>query len=137
MSTGRWFSRDRWFTAERGWVIAAVKVAVTVVVILVWHAFFLYGLIVMSLVGLRALMPKSETVSVLLGVPVDERWESINTRAWALAGQVIFIGLLVALVAMQVGQTQGWVGDSTPYALVGAALAVAYLGGVVFYRWRQ
>jgi hypothetical protein len=104
---------------------------------LVWHAFFLFALIVMSLVGLRVLMPKSETVSVLLGVPVYERWESISTRAWALAGQVVFVGVLTTLVAMQIWQTQGWGGDSTPYALAGAALAIAYLGGIIWYRWRQ
>ena len=136
MSTGRWYSVDRWFTPERGWAITALKVGVIVVVMLVWHAFFLFALIVMSLVGLRALMPKSETVSVLLGVPVDERWESISTRAWALAGQVVFVGVLTTLVAMQIWQTQGWGGDSTPYALAGAALAIAYLGGIIWYRWR-
>jgi hypothetical protein len=112
-------------------------VAVTVVVMLVWHAFFLFAMIVMSLVALRALMPRSETVSLLLGAPVDERWESISTRAWALGGQVVFVGLLAALVAMQVWQVQGWSGDPTPYALVGAALATAYLGAVLWYRWRQ
>jgi hypothetical protein len=131
MSTGKRL------TAERGWVVAALKVAVIVVVMLVWHAFFVFALIVMSLVGLRALMPRSETVSVLLGVPVDERWQSISTRAWALAGQVIFVGLLTTLVAMQVWETQGWGGDSTPYALLCAALATAYLGAVLWYRWRQ
>ena len=131
MSTGKRL------TSERGWVITAVKVVVIVVVMLVWHAFFVFAAIVVSLVGLRALMPRSETVSVLLGVPADERWESISTRAWALAAQVIFVGLLAVLVAMQVRQTQGWDGDSMPYALVGAALAIAYLGGVLWYRWRQ
>ena len=131
MSTGKRL------TAERGWVVTALKVAVMVVVMLVWRAFFAFALIVMSMVALRVLMPRSETVSVLLGVPVDERWQSISTRAWALAGQVIFVGLLTTLVAMQVWETQGWGGDSWPYALLCAALATAYLGAVLWYRWRQ
>jgi hypothetical protein len=49
----------------------------------------------------------------------------------------VFVGVLTTLVAMQIWQTQGWGGDSTPYALAGAALAIAYLGGIIWYRWRQ
>jgi hypothetical protein len=126
MSTGRRL------TGRRRWLVTAVKVALIVFLAWFWHAYLMFAMIGASLVGLRMLMSKSETASTLLGVPVDERWESINTRAWALAAQVTFLGLWTTLVAMQV---VGW--DYTPYLLVGAALATAYLGGVLWYGWRQ
>jgi hypothetical protein len=126
MSTGRRL------TGSRRWLVTGAKVAVVVFLMWVWHAYLMFAMIGASLVGLRVLVTRSETASTLLGVPVDERWESINTRAWALAAQVTFLGLWVTLVAMQV------VGrDCTPYLLVGVGLASAYLGGVLWYRWRQ
>jgi hypothetical protein len=126
MLTGKRLPGKRW------WLVTAAKVAVVVFLMWLWHAYLMFAMIGASLVVLRVLTSRSETVSTLLGVPVDERWESINTRAWALAAQITFVGLWATLVAMQVA---GW--DYMPYLVVGAVLATAYLGGVLWYRWRR
>lgn len=131
MSTGRRL------TGKRRWLVTAVKVAVIVFLAWLWHAYLMFAMIGASLVGLRVLMSKSETASTLLGLPVDERWASINTRAWALAAQVVFAVLVFALFLGATLEAQGIHWDSTPYLLVGAALATAYLGGILWYRWRQ
>jgi hypothetical protein len=41
----------------------------------------------------------------------------------------------VLVLAFLVTQFAG--GDSTPYAWLGAVFALAYLGGILWYRWRQ
>jgi hypothetical protein len=82
--------------------------------------------------GLRFLQTRSETASLLSGLPVDERWEAINARALSLAAQTLAVILVVAFL---VTQFRG--GDSTPYELLGVAFAMAYFGGIVWYRWRQ
>ena len=117
--------------SKRQWVVTAFKVGLVVFLMWLWHAYLMFAMIGASTLALRTFVSRSETASTLLGVPVDERWESINTRAWALAAQVVFVLLVAILVAMQV---LGW--DSRPYLLLGAALATAYLGAVLWYRWR-
>ena len=69
---------------------------------------------------------------IVSGLPVDERWESINNRALALAAQVIAV---IILVVFLVTEYEG--GDAMPYALLEAAFAAAYFGGILWYRWRQ
>ena len=97
-----------------------------------WQAALAFAIVAAYALGLRLLQSRSETASLLSGLPVDERWESINNHALSLAAQVIAIVLLAAFLITEFG-----VGDATPYALLGAAFAVAYLGGIVWYRWRQ
>jgi hypothetical protein len=91
-----------------------------------------FAIVAAYALGLRLLQTRSETASLLSGLPVDERWEAINAAALSLAAQMLAVILLAAFL---VTQFRG--GDSTPYALLGAAFAMAYLGGIVWYRWRQ
>jgi hypothetical protein len=82
--------------------------------------------------ALRALQSRSDMASLLSGLPRDERWTSINVRALSLAAQVIAIVLVGAFL---VAQFSG--GDADTYARLGAVFAVAYLGGLVWYRSRS
>jgi hypothetical protein len=83
-------------------------------------------------IALRALQSRSDMASLLSGLPRDERWESINLRALSLAAQLVAVVLVGAFLVTQFGG-----GDSTPYAWVGAVFAVAYLGGLAWYRSRS
>jgi hypothetical protein len=96
------------------------------------QAFIAFAIVAAYALGLRLLQSRSETASLLSGLPVDERWESINSRALALAAQAIAVVLVAAFLVTQFGR-----GDATPYAWLGAAFATVYLGGIVWYRWRQ
>ena len=76
-----------------------------------------YALLV-TIVGRR-----SETVSVLAGRPVDERWEQMNLEAcaWALgASAIVILGAFIVADATR--------GDWVPYAFMGAVMAVTYAG---------
>lgn len=68
---------------------------------------------------------RSEAVSVLAGRPVDERWALMNQEAavWAFG-----LSAIAVLGAFAVARATG--GDWLPYALVGAAMAVAYVGSL-------
>jgi hypothetical protein len=90
-----------------------------------------FAIVAAYALGLRFLQSRSETASLLSGFPVDERWEAINASALSLAAQTLAVVLLVAFL---VTQFRG--GDAMPYALLGAAFAMAYFGGIVWYRWR-
>jgi hypothetical protein len=83
-------------------------------------------------IALRVLQSRSDVASLLSGLPSDERWESINLRALALAAQVIAVVLVAAFLVTQFGGT-----DATPYAWLGAVFAVTYFGGLVWYRMRS
>ena len=83
-------------------------------------------------IALRLLQSRSDMASLLSGLPRDERWDSINLRALSLAGQVIAVVLVGAFLVAQFGG-----GDAMQYAWVGAVFAVAYLGGLVWYRSRS
>lgn len=75
---------------------------------------------------------RSETVSVLAGRPVDERWEHINLEAtaWALGlTAIVVLGAFIAADAIG--------GDRTPYAFMGAVMAIAYLGSLLLLRLRH
>ena len=98
----------------------------------VWQALLEFGIAGAFLWGLSVLLSRSETASLRLGLPLDERWESISNRALALAARFIVVVLVAAIVAIPIAG-----GDAAPYALVGAAFASAYLGGIVWYHWRQ
>ena len=75
---------------------------------------------------------RSDTVSVLAGRPVDERWEHINLEAtgWALG-----LTAIVVLGAFVVAEAMG--GDRMPYAFMGAVMAAAYLGSLLLVRLRH
>jgi hypothetical protein len=83
-------------------------------------------------VALRILQSRSDMASVLAGLPRDERWESINLRALSLAAQALAVVIVAAFLVVSFGG-----GDSTPYAWLGAVFAVAYLGGLIWYRARS
>lgn len=74
---------------------------------------------------------RSETASVLAGMPVDERWEAINLHALAAAGLVAAFASLGGLVLAEV-TGHDWSG----FAIVAGVVGVAYIGGVIWYRWR-
>jgi hypothetical protein len=83
-------------------------------------------------IALRLLQSRSDVASVLSGLPRDERWESINLRALSLAAQVLAVALVGAFLVLAFSG-----GDSTPYAWLGVVFAIAYLGGLVWYRARS
>jgi hypothetical protein len=97
-----------------------------------WQAALAFAIVAVYALGLRLLQSRSETASLLSGLPVDERWESINNRALALAAQVIAVILLAAFLVTQFGG-----GDAMPYAAMLAAFSLAYIGGIAWFRWRQ
>jgi hypothetical protein len=128
----------RQLTSRRWWALTAVKTAVLAFFFVwLWHAYLMFALGIGTVVGLQVLMHKSETASTVMGLPADERWEYINTQAFALAARVMFIVLWVALCAFATMDAGGAGVDYNPYLLTLAGFAVAYLGGVVYYRWRQ
>ncbi len=74
---------------------------------------------------------RSETVSVLAGRPVDERWEHINLEAatWSLGASAIV--LLAAFIVADASH-----GDWMPYAFIGAVMALSYVGSLAVIRLR-
>jgi hypothetical protein len=72
---------------------------------------------------------RSETVSVLAGRPVDERWEHLNTEAaaWSLG-----LSTIVVLGAFVVADASGR--DWLPYAFMAAVMAASYVGAVAVLR---
>ena len=74
---------------------------------------------------------RSETASVLAGLPVDERWESINLHALSTAGLIAAVVSLSGFVAAEVTGH-----DGSGFAIVAGVIGVSYIGGVIWYRWR-
>jgi hypothetical protein len=75
---------------------------------------------------------RSETVSVLAGRPVDERWEHINLEACAYTMGVSGIVVLVAFIV-----TDASGGAWQPYAFMAAVIALSYLGSLLVLRARH
>ena len=124
---------SKWFVPAVGFVIGILMAAAELGRNAApGQAALAFAIVAAYALGLRLLQSRSETASLLSGLPVDERWESINSHALALAAQVIAIVLLAAFLITQFSG-----GDAMPYAMAGALFAVAYLGGIVWYRWRQ
>jgi len=128
--TNRW---SKWvvpiFGLVLGLLIAAAELA--------QHASLADALVGFAIVAAYALailllQSRSETVSLLSGLPVDERWASINQRALASAAQIIALVLLGAFIIVEFGG-----GDAMPYAAMAAVFGVAYLGSMMWYRWRS
>jgi hypothetical protein len=97
-----------------------------------WQAALSFAIVAGYGLALRALQTRSDMASLLSGLPRDERWTSINLRALSLAAQVIAVVLVVAFLAARFGG-----GDADTYARLGAIFAVAYLGGLIWYRSRS
>jgi len=126
-------SMSRWFVPIVGFVlgilIAAAELGRDASPALAAVSF---AIVAAYAVALRLLQSRSDMASLLSGLPRDERWASINLRALSLAAQLVAVVLVVAFLAARFGG-----GDATPYAWVGAVFAVAYLGGLVWYRSRS
>lgn len=78
------------------------------------------------------LATRSETMSVLAGRPVDERWEHINLEATALA---LGVSGIVALAAFLAAELTGR--DPAAFAFMAAVIGLSYIGSVVFLRLRS
>jgi uncharacterized membrane protein len=91
-----------------------------------------FAIVAAYALGIGLLQYRSETASLLAGLPVDERWGSINQRALSLAAQVMAVALAVVFISVSFAG-----GDAIPYALLGALFAASYLGGILWYRWRS
>ena len=124
---------SRWFVPAVGFVlgllIAAAEMGRNAAP---WQAALAFAIVAGYALALRALQSRSDMASLLSGLPRDERWESINLRALSLAAQVIAVVLVGAFLV-----TQFTGGDADTYARLGAIFAVAYLGGLVWYRRRS
>ena len=97
-----------------------------------WEAGLAFAIVAVYVLVVWALQSRSDIASLLSGQSRDERWTSINDRALSLAAQVL---ALVIVGAFIVTQFNG--GESNTYARLGAAFAVAYLGGLLWYRSRS
>lgn len=82
--------------------------------------------------GVVVLRTRSETATLLTGIAVDERWASINERALSAAAQLMALILVAALIVVNIAG-----GDPMPYAQMAVAFAIAYLGGILWFRWRS
>lgn len=87
-----------------------------------------FAIVVGYSVVIVVLASRSETVSLLAGRPVDERYRSIHDRALAFAGQ---IGIAAALVLFAAAEIMH--GDWGAYAAMAALMGIAYLVGVILY----
>lgn len=74
---------------------------------------------------------RSETVGVLRGQPADERLAGFSLAATAVAG---FAAIVVALGGFLWQIAHGQSGSD--FALVAATGGIAYLGALLWYRWR-
>jgi hypothetical protein len=91
-----------------------------------------FAIVAAYALALLLLQSRSETASLLSGMPVDERWSSINERALAAAAQVIAVVTVGAFIVVQYNG-----GDAMPYAFMAAIFGAAYLGFIVWFRWRS
>ncbi len=80
---------------------------------------------------IAAFQGRSETLATLAGNPVDERWRLINDRAAML---MALVGVAVSLGGYAVAEVAHR--DSSGFAIVAAAMGLAYIGGVAWYRSR-
>ena len=124
---------SKWFVPAVGFVlgilIAAAELGRNAAP---WQAALSFAIVAGYALALRALQSRSDVASLLSGLPRDERWESINNRALSLAAQVLAVVLTAAFI---IAQFSG--GDADTYARLGALFAVAYLGGLIWYRRRS
>jgi hypothetical protein len=74
---------------------------------------------------------RSETIGVLGGRPADERLAAFNILATAVAGTV---AIAAAIGGFLWAIAQGQSGND--FAVVAAAAGIAYLGALLWFRWR-
>jgi Na+/melibiose symporter-like transporter len=123
---------------RKRWVVPAVAVAIGVVYLVAGfrggdEAFGWGGLGLMTAVAVVAwlISLKSETVEGLL-VRSDERINSIDRDATVFSGMVVLLTVLGGFV-IEIAQGQ----DGQPYATLGAIGGVAYVGALVWLRFRR
>ena len=74
---------------------------------------------------------RSETIGVLAGRPIDERLAAFNMRATAVAGiAAIVVAISGFLWALAHGQS------GSDFAIVAAVAGIAYIGALIWNRWR-
>jgi hypothetical protein len=97
------------------------------------RAFGIFGLTVMvaTAAGFLLLSRYSETVAGLLDRS-DERINRIDQEATTFAGLAVITAVLVGLV-MEIARGH----NGQPYSILGAIAGVAYLGALVFLRFRR
>jgi hypothetical protein len=69
---------------------------------------------------------RSDILRVLRGQPPDERYASLNIRAMAFAG-LVTISAVLGLFFYEISQGR----TDTPYGVIGAVAAVAYIGSLL------
>jgi len=75
---------------------------------------------------------RSETIGVLGGRPADERLASFDLVATAIAGVAAVLTAIAGFLwAIAHGQSGG------DFAVVAAVAGIAYVGGLVWLRWRR
>jgi hypothetical protein len=74
---------------------------------------------------------RSETVGVLSGQPLDERLARMGVHATAVSG---IAAILVALAGFLWATAHGESGND--FAIVVASAGIAYLGALLWFRWR-
>ena len=123
---------------RKRWVVPAVAVAIGVVYLIAGfrggdEAFGWGGLGLMTAVAVAAwlLSLKSETVEGLL-VRGDERINSIDRDATLFSGMIVLLTVLGGFV-VEIAQGR----DGQPYAALGAIGGVAYVGALVWLRFRR
>ena len=75
---------------------------------------------------------RSETLAGIGGPTRDERWETIDVHATALAGVAVFLAIIGAFL-VEVAQGK----DGSPYSALGAVGGLAYILAVALLRWRS
>ena len=75
---------------------------------------------------------RSETIRGLRGDGRDERIAMIDLRATAFAGVAIIVAIIVGFM-IELGRGH----DGSPYALLGFIGAAAYVGAILFQRFRS
>jgi hypothetical protein len=124
---------SRWFVPAVGIVLALLIAAAELArSASPWQAVLAFAIVAGYVIVLRVLQSRSDMASLLSGLPRDERWTSINVRALSFAAQVIALVLVGAFIVTQFNG-----GDADTYARLGAVFATAYLGGILWYRWRS
>jgi hypothetical protein len=123
----------RWFVPLVGLVLALLIAAAALARNAnPWEAALAFAIVAGYVIALRALQTRSDMASLLSGLPRDERWASINVRALSIAAQIMAIVLVAGFLVTQFNG-----GDADTYARLGAIFAVAYIGGLVWYRSRS
>jgi hypothetical protein len=123
---------NRWSIVLTGVVLGIVFAAVDLVQgVSPVRAAIAFAIVAGYALAISAFRSRSETASALAGHPVDERWQAINLRAVAVAGQT---GAFAALAGFLIAEATGH--DGSQFAVVGAAVGLSYILAVVWFRLR-